>query len=150
MYGSFAMRKLQWGLKLLLLKCILPEECFSLDTSVCILPLYHEWWHVYKNLSEVKPKVHLNDGVSDTNLLIISTTQIAKVYAVNHTTAVKAVSKLTDAGILYKKRGIGMCVAEGAREKITKRRKDAFLNQTIEALLARTQLRSKWLRRVTT
>jgi len=75
-------------------------------------------------------------GVYQTDDLIISTTQISKVYAVNPTTAVKAISKLTDAGILYKKRGIGMCVAEGAREKITERRKDTFLNQTIDALLA--------------
>ena len=75
-------------------------------------------------------------GVYQTDDLIISTTQISKVYSVNPTTAVKAISKLTDAGILYKKRGIGMCVAEGAREKITKRRKDVFLNQTIDALLA--------------
>ena len=75
-------------------------------------------------------------GVYQTDDLIISTTQISKVYSVNPTTAVKAISKLTDAGILYKKRGIGMCVAEGAREKIAKRRKDIFLNQTIDALLA--------------
>ena len=75
-------------------------------------------------------------GVYQTDDLIISTTQISKVYSVNPTTAVKAISKLTDAGILYKKRGIGMCVAEGAREKITERRRDAFLNQTIDELLA--------------
>ena len=75
-------------------------------------------------------------GVYQPDDLIISTTQISKVYSVNPTTAVKAISKLTDAGILYKKRGIGMCVAEGAREKIAKRRKDIFLNQTIDALLA--------------
>lgn len=75
-------------------------------------------------------------GVYQTDDLIISTTQIAKVYGVNPTTAVKAISKLTDAGILYKKRGIGMCVAEGAREKITERRRAVFLNQTIGALLA--------------
>ena len=75
-------------------------------------------------------------GAYKTDDLIISTTQIAKVYSVNPTTAVKAISKLTDSGILYKKRGIGMCVAEGAREKIVKRRKDAFLNQTINGLLA--------------
>ena len=74
-------------------------------------------------------------GVYQVDDLIISTTQIAKVYSVNHTTAVKAISKLTDAGILYKKRGIGMCVANGAREKIEKRRKEIFLNQTIDALL---------------
>jgi DNA-binding transcriptional regulator YhcF (GntR family) len=58
---------------------------------------------------------------------------------VNPTTAVKAISKLTDAGILYKKRGIGMCVAEGAREKITERRRDIFLNQSIDALLSEAE-----------
>lgn len=67
--------------------------------------------------------------------LIISTTQISKVYSVNPTTAVKAVSKLTDADILYKKRGIGMCVAERARERITQRRRDIFLNETLETVL---------------
>ena len=74
--------------------------------------------------------------VYQTDDLIISTTQISRVYSVNPATAVKAISKLTDAGILYKKRGIGMCVAEGAREKITARRKDVFINQTIGAMLA--------------
>ena len=78
-------------------------------------------------------------GVYQTDELIISTTQIAKVYAVNHTTAVKAISKLTDAGILYKKRGIGMAVAAGAREKITARRRDEFLNQTIADVLTEAQ-----------
>ena len=78
-------------------------------------------------------------GVYKTDELIISTTQISKVYSVNPTTAVKAVSKLTDAGILYKKRGIGMCVAEGAREKISKRRKDVFLNQTVGSFLAEAE-----------
>ena len=71
--------------------------------------------------------------------LIISTTQISRVYSVNPATAVKAVSKLADAGILYKKRGIGMCVAEGAREKITERRKYIFLNHNIDALLAQAK-----------
>jgi DNA-binding transcriptional regulator YhcF (GntR family) len=74
-------------------------------------------------------------GEYKTDDLIISTTQISKVYSVNPTTAVKAISKLTDNGILYKKRGIGMCVAEGARDLITARRKNVFLNQTIDKLL---------------
>ena len=78
-------------------------------------------------------------GVYQVDDLIISTTQISKVYSVNPTTAVKAISKLADAGILYKKRGIGMCVAAGAREKITARRRDVFLNQTIDALLAEAE-----------
>ena len=75
-------------------------------------------------------------GVYQTDDLIISTTQISKVYAVNPTTAVKAISKLTDAGILYKKRGIGMCVAPGAKQKIAAQRRHIFLHQTIDGLLA--------------
>jgi len=75
-------------------------------------------------------------GVYQEDDLVISTTQISKVYAVNPTTAVKAISKLTDAGILYKKRGIGMCVAAGAREKIYARRKERFLSETLTAVLS--------------
>ena len=75
-------------------------------------------------------------GVYEADDLIISTTQISKIYSVNPTTAVKAISKMTDAGILYKKRGIGMCVAHGARELITARRRGVFLNKTIDALVS--------------
>jgi DNA-binding transcriptional regulator YhcF (GntR family) len=74
-------------------------------------------------------------GVYRANDLIISTTQISKLYSVNPTTAVKAVGKLADAGVLYKKRGIGMCVAEGAKGRIMQRRKAVFLNDTISRLL---------------
>jgi DNA-binding transcriptional regulator YhcF (GntR family) len=74
-------------------------------------------------------------GVYKTDDLIISTTQIAKVYSVNPATAIKAISKLTDAGIVYKKRGIGMCVAEGARENIYARRKARFFTETLDAVL---------------
>ncbi|MDR2957259.1 MAG: GntR family transcriptional regulator [Coriobacteriales bacterium] len=75
-------------------------------------------------------------GVYQVHDLIISTTQIAKVYSVNPTTAVKAISKLTDAGILYKRRGIGMCVAEGAREQIVTQRRDAFFSRSLDMLIS--------------
>jgi DNA-binding transcriptional regulator YhcF (GntR family) len=78
-------------------------------------------------------------GVYRTDEMIISTTQISKIYSVNPTTAVKAISKLTDAGILYKKRGIGMCVAAGARDRIASRRREVFLNQTLAQVLAEAQ-----------
>ena len=64
--------------------------------------------------------------------LIISTTQIAKLYAVNPATAVKSVSILQDEGIVYKKRGIGMCVAAGAREAIIKERTAAFYDTVLK------------------
>lgn len=74
-------------------------------------------------------------GVYKTDQLIISTTQIAKLYSVNPTTAVKAISKMTDAGELYKRTGIGMCVAQGAKEMITERRKKVFLTKTLPAVV---------------
>lgn len=74
-------------------------------------------------------------GVYKTDDIIISTTQISKLYSVNPTTAVKAVGKLADAGVVYKKRGIGMCVAPGAKEMITKRRRQVFLSETLESVI---------------
>ena len=94
----------------------------------------HDSQPIFQQIME-RIETDILTGAYQLDELIISTTQISKVYAVNHTTAVKAISKLTDAGILYKKRGIGMCVAHGAKEKISARRRDIFLNRTIAAVL---------------
>ena len=46
-----------------------------------------------------------------------STNELAKLYAINPSTAAKGINILVDAGILYKKRGIGMFVSDGASNK---------------------------------
>ena len=74
-------------------------------------------------------------GTYKTDELIISTTQISRLYNVNPATAVKAISRLSEDGILYKRPGIGMCVAAGAREKIFGRRKAAFLGSSVGEFL---------------
>ena len=43
---------------------------------------------------------------------------------------------LVDEGILYKKRGIGMFVAEGARARLVATRRDQFREQFVAPLLA--------------
>ena len=65
-----------------------------------------------------------------------STNELAKLYAINPATAAKGVKLLVDEGILYKKRGIGMFVAEGAKEQIMKKRKEHFYDDYIKSLLA--------------
>lgn len=75
-------------------------------------------------------------GVYVSDDIIISTTQISRLYSVNPTTAVKAISLLTDQGILYKKRGIGMAVTETARDTILKERTRIFFSQSIHEFLA--------------
>lgn len=55
-----------------------------------------------------------------------STNELAKLYAINPSTAAKGINILVDAGILYKKRGIGMFVSDGAKEVIRTKRKALF------------------------
>lgn len=64
-----------------------------------------------------------------------STNELAKLYAINPATAAKGVNLLVDEGILYKKRGIGMFVAEGAKKTIQKRRREKFFETYIQGML---------------
>lgn len=68
-------------------------------------------------------------GALEEEQQIPSTNQMAVLFKINPATAGKGIGMLTDEGILYKKRGIGMFVAEGARARIVgKRRKDFYAN----------------------
>lgn len=64
-----------------------------------------------------------------------STNQLVNFYKINHATVSKGVNQLVDEGILYKKRGIGMFVAEGAREKLVQKRKRTFIEDYIVNLV---------------
>ena len=64
-----------------------------------------------------------------------STNELAKLYAINPATAAKGVNLLVDEGILYKKRGIGMFVAAGARQVLVRKRKERFFDDYIRSLL---------------
>lgn len=64
-----------------------------------------------------------------------STNQFAKVYHINPATAGKGLNILVDEGILYKKRGIGMFVAPGARNKIIKKRQESFFKEILPEII---------------
>ena len=64
-----------------------------------------------------------------------STNELAKLYAINPATAAKGVNLLVDEGILYKKRGIGMFVATGAKEAIRKKRREPFFENYVKDML---------------
>ncbi|MPM07671.1 hypothetical protein SDC9_53978 [bioreactor metagenome] len=55
-----------------------------------------------------------------------SITEYSVTYKINPATALKGINLLVEAGLLYKKRGLGMFVASGAREKLKCRRRDRF------------------------
>ncbi|MDR3644170.1 MAG: GntR family transcriptional regulator [Clostridia bacterium] len=66
---------------------------------------------------------------------IPSTNQIAVIFKINPATAGKGINLLVEGGILYKKRGIGMFVASGAREQIVCKRRDGFYEKYIISLI---------------
>ena len=64
-----------------------------------------------------------------------SITEISLQYNINPATALKGINILVDAGLLYKKRGLGMFVATGAYAKLLEKRQQQFFNDYILPLV---------------
>ena len=70
---------------------------------------------------------------------IPSTTEISLHYKINPATGGKGFNRLVDEGILYKKRGVGMFVAKGAKQQLLRKRKNLFFDRYIKAMLEEAQ-----------
>ena len=66
---------------------------------------------------------------------IPSTNEISALLNINPHTVLKGMNMLVDEEIIYKKRGLGMFVKEGAMEKIRQKRQGQFYEQYIAALI---------------
>lgn len=66
---------------------------------------------------------------------IPSTNEISALLNINPHTVLKGMNMLADEGIIYKKRGLGMFVKEGAVEKIRQKRQSRFYEQYVAALI---------------
>lgn len=64
-----------------------------------------------------------------------STNQLVNYLKINHATVSKGINQLVDEGILYKKRGVGMFVATGAREKLLEKRRESFIDDYVVTLV---------------
>ncbi|CDO04781.1 HTH-type transcriptional repressor YvoA [Oceanobacillus picturae] len=64
-----------------------------------------------------------------------STNQLVDFYKINHATVTKGINPLVEEGILYKKRGIGMFVAVGGKEKLKEKRKLSFMEDYVVKLV---------------
>lgn len=64
-----------------------------------------------------------------------SMNQLAEFHEINPATARKGLSLLTDAHVLEKRRGLGMFVTPGARERIVENRREAFAGEFIAPLI---------------
>jgi GntR family transcriptional regulator len=66
---------------------------------------------------------------------IPSTTELSKFYQINRATAQKGLATLVADGLVYKKRGVGMFVAEGARKTLLAERQQEFYKQYVQPMI---------------
>jgi GntR family transcriptional regulator len=64
-----------------------------------------------------------------------STNELAAFYRINPATAAKGINLLADDGLLEKRRGIGMFVADGARQRLLAQRREHFVERYVRPLL---------------
>ncbi|MBO9598462.1 MAG: GntR family transcriptional regulator [Cohnella sp.] len=76
------------------------------------------------------------DGAMPEESQVPSTNQFAAFYQINPATAAKGVNLLVDQGILYKRRGIGMFVATGAKARLMEQRKEHFYEQYVVTMMS--------------
>ena len=74
-------------------------------------------------------------GVFQEEQQIPSTNEISVLFNINPHTVLKGMNMLVDEDIIYKKRGVGMFVAEGAVQKLRKKRQDQFYTNYISSLI---------------
>lgn len=91
------------------------------------LPIYLQ---LRKHIEERILNRYLNEEEAVPSIRIM-----AKDYQINPITVANALSSLVDEGILYKKRGVGMFVAFGARAKIIHLRSASFISEKLEPTL---------------
>lgn len=90
---------------------------------------------IYLQLAEVIEDAILSGAYAE-EMQIPSTTEISVNYKINPATALKGINMLVDNRIVYKKRGVGMFVSTGAKEKILDKRKLMFMESYVTALVS--------------
>ncbi|MCF7912793.1 MAG: GntR family transcriptional regulator [Candidatus Cloacimonetes bacterium] len=69
-----------------------------------------------------------------------SVREMARDYELNPNTVNSAIGELLNADIIYKKRGIGMFVKQGVKEKLLEQRLEVFEKEEVESLVKRAMM----------
>ncbi|MBV1759025.1 MAG: GntR family transcriptional regulator [Dethiosulfatibacter sp.] len=91
------------------------------------VPIYHQIAQSIEN--------DIIRGIYEEETQVPSTTEISLNYKINPATVAKGYNLLVDDEIIYKRRGVGMFVAIGAKRKLTDKRKKDFSKTYVRKLL---------------
>ena len=75
-------------------------------------------------------------GIYPEETQVPSTNELARTLRINPATGAKGLNLLVEEGILYKRRGSGMFVAEGAAAQIRAKRREEFMTQYVKPMAA--------------
>ncbi|MEW2518271.1 GntR family transcriptional regulator [Actinacidiphila alni] len=75
------------------------------------------------------------DGTVGEGERIASSNELAAFYRVNPATAARSLTVLSDEGLVEKRRGVGMFVAKGARERLVRARRQRFADRYVRPLV---------------
>ena len=98
------------------------------------VPVFDERSPIYRQIAEQIRSDVLSGGLGEDEQ-VMSTTQYASFYRINPATAAKAFQELVDEGVLYKRRGVGMFVAPGAREHLLAQRRGRFFAEVVDPMV---------------
>ncbi len=96
------------------------------------------------DLDQEKPIfIQIAEGIEDGILTgafpeesqIPSITEFSVNYKINPATALKGINLLVDEAVIFKKRGVGMFVAQGAVSKLKRKRQDQFYDNYVSRLV---------------
>jgi DNA-binding transcriptional regulator YhcF (GntR family) len=75
------------------------------------------------------------DGTVGEGERVASSNELAAFYRVNPATAARSLTVLSDEGLVEKRRGVGMFVAQGARQRLVKARRRRFADRYVRPLV---------------
>jgi len=94
---------------------------------------------IYRQLRDLVAQ-RIMDGSFPEGDAVPSVRQVAADYQINHLTVGKAYQELVDAGLLEKRRGLGMFVTTGACNALTSNEKEQLIDEEVPAFLERARV----------
>ena len=112
-----------------------PHELNRDKEGVFLLkPVLDESLPIFQQIAQII-RNNIIEGIVMEGERVPSENELSSFYNINRATVRKGLQTLADEEIIYKKRGIGMFVVEGAKEKLLNERKKQYKKEYIRPLL---------------